>query len=370
MELGLHGRRAVVTGGSRGIGLATARALATRVSTSPRAHDGGDDVGGGALGDQLDRGSTAGSSLGTSEASSSRPAPANDLPRGRRCHRTRDVCRDGHGCGRGPGRAALQAAWQPCAALRRADAASPGGRQTAWGVRPWCATPASAPSAQPSRGCRRNSPEWPPWSPMTVRVRLERPRRRPRRCAGHSCRPARGAGDPGTASALHPRRPQPRRPLRTGVRRTLPHDVAGLVLLDPAHEEQFERVPGVAAPMEQMNRMLQWAPRLARLGLFRLRNPQAAALEGLPEAAEAQLAAISLTAGHMRASANEGTALRDIAAAVPPDLGDLPVRVVSAPVPEPGFENARAVQDELHRELVARSLLALTRWLPEPTTSP
>lgn len=146
--------------------------------------------------------------------------------------------------------------------------------------------------------------------------------------------------------------------------------MAGLVLLDPAHEEQFERVPGVAAQMEQMNRMLQWAPRLARLGLFRLRNPQAAALEGLPEAAEAQLAAISLTAGHMRASANEGTALRDIAAAVPPDLGDLPVRVVSAPVPEPGFENARAVQDELHRELVARSLLALTRWLPEPTTSP
>lgn len=31
------------------------------------------------------------------------------------------------------------------------------------------------------------------------------------------------------------------------------------------------------------------------------------------------------------------------------------MRVVSAPVPEGGFEQARPVQDELHRELAARS---------------
>ena len=134
-----------------------------------------------------------------------------------------------------------------------------------------------------------------------------------------------------------------------------PDDVAGLVLLDPAHEEQFERVPGVAAQFEQMNRMLEWAPRLARLGVFRLYNPQAAALEDLPDAAAVQLGAISVTAEHLRASAREGAALRDIAASVPADFGELPVRVVSAAVPESGFEEARAVQDELHRELAARS---------------
>lgn len=132
-------------------------------------------------------------------------------------------------------------------------------------------------------------------------------------------------------------------------------DVAGLVLLGPAHEAQFDRVPGAAAQIEQMNRMLQWAPRLARLGVFRVYNPQAAALEGLPDPAAGQLAAISVTARHLRASAREGVALRDIAASVTADFGRLPVRVVSASVPEPGFEQARAVQDELHREFVARS---------------
>lgn len=134
-----------------------------------------------------------------------------------------------------------------------------------------------------------------------------------------------------------------------------PDDVAGLVLLDPAHEEQFERVPGVAAQMEQLNRMLEWAPRLARLGVFRVYNPRAAVLGDLPDAAAAELGAISVTAEYLGASAREGAALRDIAAAVPADFGELPVRVVSAPVPEPGFEDARRVQDELHHELAARS---------------
>lgn len=82
-----------------------------------------------------------------------------------------------------------------------------------------------------------------------------------------------------------------------------PDDVAGLVLLDPAHEEQFERVPGAAAQMEQLNRMLEWAPRLARLGVFRVYNPQAAVLGDLPDAAAAQLGAISVTAEHLGASA-------------------------------------------------------------------
>jgi pimeloyl-ACP methyl ester carboxylesterase len=144
-----------------------------------------------------------------------------------------------------------------------------------------------------------------------------------------------------------------------------PEDVAGLVLLDPSHEDQFERLPDSAAQMEQLNRTLTWAPRLARLGLFRIYNPQGKAIADLPEAAAAHAAAKSITAGFMHAYAREGRALLDIAAAVPPHFGSVPVRVVSASVPEPDGEAPRALQDELHRELVARSGLASHHVVPQ-----
>lgn len=134
-----------------------------------------------------------------------------------------------------------------------------------------------------------------------------------------------------------------------------PDDVAGLVLLDPTHEAQLERVPSAAAQLEQLNRTLRWAPHLARVGFFRVFDPQAAAGEGLPDVPAAQLAAASITAEHLRATAREADAVPRLAASVPDEFGSMPVRIVSASTPEPGFEDERAAADTLHRELASRS---------------
>lgn len=136
-------------------------------------------------------------------------------------------------------------------------------------------------------------------------------------------------------------------------------DVAGLVLLDPAHEDQLEHLPAdTVAQMEQMNRVADWGSRLARLGVFRLHNPQDAILADLPDTAADQFAARSATAGYWRTTAVEGAAFSDLAAAVPADFGGVPVRIVSAPAPLPDGQNIRAVMDTLNRELASRSLLA------------
>jgi pimeloyl-ACP methyl ester carboxylesterase len=139
-----------------------------------------------------------------------------------------------------------------------------------------------------------------------------------------------------------------------------PDDVTGLVLLDPSHEDQFDRMPDVEKQMEQMSTMLATAPLIARLGIFRIRNPQAAALTDLPPDAAAQLDALTVTPRHFRAMAGEGKVLLDIAASVPRDLGNIPVHVVSATQPDVGQGvEEREIATELARELVSRSPLAV-----------
>jgi pimeloyl-ACP methyl ester carboxylesterase len=139
-----------------------------------------------------------------------------------------------------------------------------------------------------------------------------------------------------------------------------PDDVTGLVLLDPSHEDQFDRMPDVAKQLQQMSAMFAAFPKLARLGLFRIRNPQAAVLTDLPPDVAAQLDALTVTPRHFRALAGEGRVVLDIAASVPRDLGDIPVHVVSATQPAAGqSEQDREISTELHRELVSRSPLAV-----------
>jgi pimeloyl-ACP methyl ester carboxylesterase len=139
-----------------------------------------------------------------------------------------------------------------------------------------------------------------------------------------------------------------------------PDDVTGLVLLDPSHEDQFDRMPDVGEQMERLSAMFAAAPTLARLGVFRIRNPQAAALTDLPPDVADQLDALTVTPRHFRALAGEGRVVLDIAASVPRDLGDIPVHVVSATQPDvdQGVED-REISTELHRELVSRSPLAV-----------
>jgi pimeloyl-ACP methyl ester carboxylesterase len=139
-----------------------------------------------------------------------------------------------------------------------------------------------------------------------------------------------------------------------------PDDVIGLVLLDPAHEDQFEQLPDASvAQMEQMGQVAVWAARLARLGVFRIHNPQDAVIADLPAADAEWFGARSLTAAYWRATADEGLAsMEAIPTSVPADLAAVPTRIVSAPVAEAGEEEARQVMDRLHRDLASRSPLA------------
>jgi pimeloyl-ACP methyl ester carboxylesterase len=136
-----------------------------------------------------------------------------------------------------------------------------------------------------------------------------------------------------------------------------PEDTAALVLLDPAHEDQLTRLPDEAvARFEQLETASRWAARLARFGVFRLVNPQTAAVETLPDPARQRFLDVSVTGRYWRAAADEGAAaLTELPSEVPQQFPNVPVLVITAPVPDPGQEQVRRVMNELQDELVARA---------------
>ncbi len=143
---------------------------------------------------------------------------------------------------------------------------------------------------------------------------------------------------------------------------THPEDVAGLVLLDPVHEEQFERLPPEERDaLEQAQEQLAVAPLLARLGVFRLADPQADVVAALPDEAGAQHRARSITAAGMDAYGAEMGALLELldevgSTATEPAFGGVPARVVSAGEPGEGESpEGRESMDGLHVELADRS---------------
>jgi pimeloyl-ACP methyl ester carboxylesterase len=148
-----------------------------------------------------------------------------------------------------------------------------------------------------------------------------------------------------------------------------PDEVAGLVLLDPVHERQLEQLPaGSLAELQQARSQLAVAPALARLGVFRLLDPQERIVAALPTDAGEQHRARSSTASGMRAYGREVAALPALldelgrvdaaatAVASPAAFSGVPVRVISASEPaERETRQGREVMDALHRELAARS---------------
>jgi pimeloyl-ACP methyl ester carboxylesterase len=135
-----------------------------------------------------------------------------------------------------------------------------------------------------------------------------------------------------------------------------PDQTLGLVLLDPAHEQQLERLPEDAvAEFEQAGTMFRWAARLARLGLFRLSNPQQDATTDLPPAAAEQIVRVSAAARYWQVAGAEVEAFDAVAAAPPPDLGDLPVMIISAGRDVPDGPPVSEVMSELDRELASRT---------------
>ena len=135
-----------------------------------------------------------------------------------------------------------------------------------------------------------------------------------------------------------------------------PDETLGLVLLDPADERQIGRLPEAAvAEFEQAGPMFRWAARLARLGLFRISNPQQQATTDLPGAAAHQIVTVSAAARYWQAAGAEVDAFDALAAAPPHGFGEVPVMVISAGRDVPDGPPIREVMDELHRELVARA---------------
>lgn len=135
-----------------------------------------------------------------------------------------------------------------------------------------------------------------------------------------------------------------------------PEQTLGLVLLDPAHQGQFDQLSeDAAAEYEQADRMFRWAARMARLGLFRLSNPQQEATVDLPAAAADQIVTMSAAARYWQTAGAELEAFDTLAAAPPQDFGDLQVMVVGAGRDVADGPQIREVMHDLNRGVVART---------------
>lgn len=129
---------------------------------------------------------------------------------------------------------------------------------------------------------------------------------------------------------------------------TYPHEVTGLVLVDPSHPEMFERVEGAPSP-EAMDRAYRIITGLASLGLMRWLGPLLVK-QVLPDGAEqfpAQTWQTALVFYKRKQSyvtaRREIQAFRDSCASArggPGSLGDLPVRVLLADFWVTGKQNA------------------------------
>lgn len=135
-----------------------------------------------------------------------------------------------------------------------------------------------------------------------------------------------------------------------------PEETMGLVLLDPAHEQQLDRLPAAAlAEFEQAEEMFTGAAWMARLGLFRISNPQEAATVDLPDTAADRIVRVAARADYWQAAGAEVEAFESLGLAVPHAFGEFPVMVISAGRDVPGRPPVHDVMDALHQELAARS---------------
>jgi pimeloyl-ACP methyl ester carboxylesterase len=136
-----------------------------------------------------------------------------------------------------------------------------------------------------------------------------------------------------------------------------PAEVAGLVLVDPSHPDQLERLPGpIVSQFKASLKMMAIGPALARVGLIRATGLLALQGRGLPERRFAEAAAFFALPQHLEATHTEMAAWDASAAQVraTKGLGNLPLLVVSAASEEAPQELIQTFQG-LHRELAALS---------------
>jgi len=122
-------------------------------------------------------------------------------------------------------------------------------------------------------------------------------------------------------------------------------EVAGVVLVDSSHPEQFMHSPEGRAMYEQANRLGAVLPVLTRIGVIRLTN-YFPAHPALPSQQRAQIEAFNSSTQQVSTTAEEFRAIPETAAQVlsTQSLGDKPLAVVSAGEQPPGWLE---MQDEL-----------------------
>ena len=126
-------------------------------------------------------------------------------------------------------------------------------------------------------------------------------------------------------------------------------EVAGVVLVDSSHPEQFTRSPEGRAMYERARRLGAILPILTRLGVIRLSN-YFPAHPDLPQHQRAQIEAFNSSTQHLVTTTEEFRATPETAAQVRASgsLGDKPLAVISAGEQPPGWL-------EMQEELAALS---------------
>ena len=134
-----------------------------------------------------------------------------------------------------------------------------------------------------------------------------------------------------------------------------PKHVAGVVLVDSSHPEQFTRSPEGQAMYEQTRRMGAFIPWLARLGVIRLNNSYPAHPD-LPAQQRAQIEAFNSSTQQLATTVEEFSATPQTNSQVrsTQSLGDKPLAVVSAGEQSPDWlemqdELAALSPDSIHR---------------------
>jgi len=154
-----------------------------------------------------------------------------------------------------------------------------------------------------------------------------------------------------------------------------PHEVAGLVLVDPAHEDQFDRTPAPPRPSVGPLRLFQVA---SRLGVLRLANMPIgiAGMNVLSGDLQEAATAVGFRADTVDAVVAETAAIEQsfetvrqarIDAGEHP-LGDRPLIVLTRQESTPPEGEEAALYDlwvELHRELAAESTGGRQIFVPE-----
>ncbi len=113
-----------------------------------------------------------------------------------------------------------------------------------------------------------------------------------------------------------------------------PDEVAGMVLLDSAHPEQFERMPEEERKYESFRRLQRTFSAMARIGFWRAYFDAGGTFDfgGLPDEERGQMKAIWSSPELFKSQRYENDAVRAIHRQVRPlgTLGDIPLLVISA----------------------------------------